>query len=165
MAYSRAQTRFLGGLVLIAVLVADQWSKAGVVEFSHIHFFPYEITSFFSLVVAHNQGVSFGMLGHGNTALPLIITLFTSAVVVMLAVWWARAAESGVILGLSFIIGGAVGNILDRARFGAVTDFLDFHWRNHHWPAFNVADSCIFIGVVILLLLSIVAPAPVPKKD
>ena len=65
-------------------------------------------------------------------------------------------------LALGFIFGGAVGNLIDRGRFGAVVDFLDFHWRGYHWPAFNVADSAISVGVA-LLALRILWPAPKPE--
>mgnify|MGYP006305004031 FL=1 len=108
----------------------------------------------FNLVRAHNEGVAFGMLsGAGGWQIPLLLVV-TTGVVIALGVWLARLGrrETGTRLALALILGGAVGNLIDRARFGHVVDFLDFHWREvYHYPAFNVADSGITVGAVILI--------------
>jgi len=109
-----------------------------------------EVLPFFNIVMVWNQGISFGMLAGHNQ--PLILSVMSSAIVAVLLVWLFRNRSAQTAVALGFVIGGAVGNILDRLRFGAVADFLDFHMENYHWPAFNVADSAIFIGVVLLCI-------------
>ena len=85
------------------------------------------------------------------------------AVVIVLAVWLTRTDRTTVALGLGLIIGGAIGNVIDRIRFGAVFDFLDFHAFGFHWPAFNVADSAISVGAVILVVDSLFVRPEVRK--
>ncbi len=89
----------------------------------------------------------------------IALTVVTSLIAFILFLGLLVATDLLVALALGCIAGGAVGNIIDRVRVGSVTDFLDFHLGEYHWPAFNVADSAIFIGVVILVLISIVRPA------
>jgi signal peptidase II len=115
--------------------------------------------------MVRNHGISFGMFAESHAWMPLLLTVLTSLVAIGLAFWLARNDEPVVALALGAIIGGALGNIIDRARTGAVTDFLDFHIGMYHWPAFNVADSAIFIGVVILVLIGIVSPAKKKETD
>lgn len=149
--------RFLGILIACEVVMLDQWSKTLVHNLSATTTLPLEITSFFNIVLTGNRGISFGMLRHGQGWLPQLLTLATSGVAVVLLVWMLRSTENATILALGGIIGGALGNIIDRMRLGAVTDFLDFHLGIYHWPAFNLADSAIFVGVVILAFGSIVS--------
>lgn len=120
---------------------------------------PMEILPFFNLVLLWNRGISFGMLGHMQSWMPIALTLAISLVALTLAIWLLRARDLPTALALGFIVGGALGNIVDRVRFGAVADFLDFHWGHLHFWSFNVADSAIFVGVVILTLISIVCPS------
>jgi len=159
---SVARARLLGFSVLIAVAVLDQWSKA--VLAARANALPENLLPFFSLVLVHNRGISFGLLGRMPPWMAPLLTGFTSLVALALIVWLARARESLVALTLGLIVGGALGNIIDRVRVGAVTDFLDFHLGPHHWPAFNLADSAICMGVVILVLISIVRPS-IMKED
>ncbi len=110
-----------------------------------------EITSFFNLVQVWNRGVSFGMLNdltHGK----LIIICLNLTISSILVVWLFKNKHPYLTLSLSFIIGGALGNLIDRIMNNAVADFLDFHIMGYHWPAFNLADSFVFIGVAMLLL-------------
>lgn len=109
----------------------------------------------FHLTLTFNPGVAFGFLGTVGPAwrwLVGLLSLVALAVLGSLAVrllpdgdWWTAS-------GLGLIFGGAVGNLLDRVRFGAVVDFLDVHWGNYHWPAFNLADSGITVGVAVLVI-------------
>jgi signal peptidase II len=163
MAFIRSYPRLLGFCLLLAVLIADQWSKAAV-STAGFDRSPRDILPFFSLVLVHNRGISFGLFTQVQAAMPWALTATTSAVAAGLLIWLARANDWFITLALGFIIGGALGNIIDRLRLGAVTDFLDFHLGGYHWPAFNLADSAIFIGVVILLLISIVGPSA-PKEE
>lgn len=108
-----------------------------------------EVSSFFNWVMVWNQGVSFGLM-KGDT--PTFLIIATLAVSAIFALWLARARHWLPMLALSFVIGGALGNVIDRFRFGAVADFLDFHARGYHFPAFNLADSCISVGIALLVL-------------
>lgn len=111
---------------------------------------PIEVTSFFNLVLVWNKGVSFGMFGSGDFT--TVLSLFAAAVTVILIGWLWKTTSTLLSLSISLIIGGAIGNIIDRIRFGAVVDFLDFHALGYHWPAFNVADAAICVGVVLIFL-------------
>ena len=141
------------GLALASgVLAADQISKWLILGLFSDATQPYfEITPFFNIVLAWNRGISFGMFGdageHGDT----VLIVMTLAIATGLAVWLMRAETRLSALALGAIIGGAIGNVIDRFRFGAVTDFLDLHVLGYHWPAFNVADSAIVIGAVMLM--------------
>ena len=111
-----------------------------------------EILPFFDLVLVHNRGVTFGLLATDHPTGRWLLILLTSAVTTGLLVWLARVQ--------SRLQAAALG-LVDRLRHGAVTDFLDFHFQGYHWPAFNLADSRIVLGVLLLLLLinDLLAPA------
>jgi signal peptidase II len=110
-----------------------------------------EITPFFNLVMVWNRGITFGMFGDAGWG-RWAFAVLALAIVVVLISWLSRASYRSTALALGLVIGGAIGNVIDRIRWGAVADFLDFHVAGWHWPAFNVADSAIVIGVGILLL-------------
>jgi signal peptidase II len=122
-----------------------------------------EVTGFFNLVTVWNFGVSFGMFNRGSAESAWVFALIAGAITAGLVVWLARAPERLVGSALGLIIGGAIGNVIDRLRFGAVFDFLDFHVSGWHWPAFNVADAAITIGVFLLLLDALFASKPSVK--
>lgn len=109
------------------------------------------VFNFFSLVKVWNRGVSFGMFNQLGGA-PVILSLVQFLIMVAVFVWMSRNEKKHFAIALGLIAGGALGNLSDRIKNGAVADFLDFHIASYHWPAFNLADSCVFIGVVILLL-------------
>jgi signal peptidase II len=144
--------RVLGWVVIILVL--DQLTKMIVDRTMSLHQSIPIIDGFFSLTYVRNTGAAFGIFAGSHEAfrLPFLILVSVLAlgfVVVMLK--RLRDEETGLITALSFIIGGAIGNLVDRVLYGEVIDFLDFYWSNYHWPAFNVADSCITVGVLITL--------------
>jgi len=144
------------GLALASgVLAADQISKWAALD--HFNQAPsqIEVTSFFNLVLVWNRGVSFGMFGGAGSWGPWALVGLAVVISIFLSVWMVRADTRTTALGLALIIGGAVGNVIDRVRFGAVVDFLDFHAMGYHWPAFNVADSAITIGAAVLILESL----------
>lgn len=127
----------------------DQGTKALALAYAPHLASGIKILPVFNLVLVHNTGVSFGLFG----LVPWwTLGLLGAVVVAILAVWlWrTRSLLEGAALGL--VIGGALGNVLDRVRHGAVTDFLDLHVGAYHWPAFNVADVAIVSGVGLLLL-------------
>lgn len=115
-----------------------------------------EITSFFNLVMAWNTGVSFSMFSDSGVYMPYILILVALAITVLFGIWlWKETSHlSGICY--AFVIGGALGNVVDRARFGAVIDFLDFHVFGYHWPAFNVADMCVVTGISLLIITSLI---------
>lgn len=109
------------------------------------------IFNFFSLVKVWNRGVSFGMFNQLESG-QVILSLLQFAIMLIVLVWLYRNEKPHISYALGLIAGGALGNLSDRIKNGAVADFLDFHIASYHWPAFNLADSCVFIGVAILLL-------------
>jgi len=145
--------QFQKGLGLAALIILiDQSSKWWILSTVMNPPRVIEVTPFFNLVMAWNRGVSFGMLNSGGWLSEWGLPVATAAIILGLGVWLARADKLITALGLGLIIGGALGNLIDRIRFGAVADFLDFHWASYHWPAFNAADSAITIGAVALVL-------------
>ena len=118
------------------------------------------VTSFFNLVLTWNNGISFGLFNNGSNLNALILSLLAIAIVIFLIMWLRKSETKRVAIGLGLIIGGAIGNIIDRGLHGAVVDFLDFHINLYHWPAFNIADSCITIGAMILVFDSLFSPKP-----
>ena len=145
---------FLGSIVALFVIAADQLSKYFVLSWLGVR--AYEpLTSFFSVVRAWNTGVSFSMLNnYGNIGAYLLSAM--AVIIVLMLLHWLRKEENRLTqAALGLIMGGALGNVIDRLRFGAVFDFLDVHVGDLHWPAFNVADSCICIGAAIIILQSI----------
>jgi signal peptidase II len=135
-----------------AVALLDQLSKWWIVERVMDPPRALEITGFLNLMLIYNRGVSFGLLDSEAALLPWLLSGLAVAIVIGL-VAWLRHIEGrwpGVAVGL--IVGGALGNVVDRLRLGAVIDFLDLHWAGFHWPAFNLADGAITLGVALLLL-------------
>ena len=147
---------FRNGLTLaLAVLVIDQTTKWWIVFTVMQPPRVIPVTPFFNLVMGWNRGVSFGMLDSESSATAWILSLVALAISAALGVWLYRSDRLRVALGIGLVIGGAVGNVVDRVRWGAVADFLDLHWAGYHWPAFNVADSAITVGAAVLILDSL----------
>lgn len=121
-----------------------------------------EIAPFFNLALGFNTGVSFGMFRELFLERPLVLSGMTSVVVAGLLVWAVRVAKPLETICLGTIAGGATGNVVDRFRQGAVTDFLDFHLGGWHWPAFNLADVTIVVGAILLIAASLWPPSSVP---
>lgn len=113
-----------------------------------------EVLPFFNIVMVWNQGVSFGMFNGSSAYGPLILSGLSLVIAGIFLVWLFRSRSKLQCFAIVFVIAGALGNVVDRVRFGAVIDFLDFHIAGLHWPAFNVADSCVFIGVFLLIVQS-----------
>lgn len=144
--------RLLPALLVIAL---DQTTKAAVIDALR----PYEtlslIPGFFNLVHVRNPGIAFGILSQfGKVWSAFFLSAVTVAVIIALLVWFGRfgSEERCKTVGLSLVIGGAIGNLIDRIRLGEVVDFLDFYMRSFHWPAFNVADSAVTAGTICLAL-------------
>lgn len=109
-----------------------------------------EVTSFFNMVMVWNKGVSFGMFASYDELMPYVLSSVAIVMALFLGVWMIRAKHLSVLIPLAMVIAGALANVWDRLRFGAVADFFDFHWGDWHYPAFNIADCCIVVGVIAL---------------
>jgi signal peptidase II len=147
----------------LAVLILDQLTKLLAVERLAPGVPVSVVDGFFSLTLVMNPGLAFGMLSATPTAWRWVVASLSMGALAVLTVIGARLLPSGgrlTRLALGLIFGGAVGNLIDRGRFGAVTDFLDFYWQSYHWPAFNVADSAISVGVALLALRMLWPGAP-----
>ncbi len=142
-------SRWLGIAALIIVL--DQASKYAITQWL-VDGHSVEVTSFFNIVLVHNAGAAFSFLAAAagwQRGFFIGIALIASVWIVVLLRRHAR--ETGFCLALSLILGGALGNLIDRILLGAVVDFLDFHAAGWHWPAFNVADSAITCGAALVV--------------
>jgi signal peptidase II len=138
-----------------AVIILDLWTKALVLARIELHEAVPIIPNFFQLVHVRNTGAAFGIGANaGSRIVPMLLNAGAIAVFCVVVVYALRSAVTDRVLqtGLHLILGGAVGNLVDRFRFGFVVDFLDVYVGNHHWPAFNVADSAICIGIALLFL-------------
>ncbi|NMA32409.1 MAG: signal peptidase II, partial [Alphaproteobacteria bacterium] len=154
-------------LIVFLVIILDQVSKGillymilGSVPVSGEAFqlipYPYlmsQVTGFFNLVFTWNPGTSFSLFRSLGESAPLVIIAITGVIIGFLGYQlFARKNTKLETVALAMIVGGALGNLIDRIRFGAVIDFLDFHIGRLHWPAFNVADICITIGVILFII-------------
>jgi signal peptidase II len=149
-----------------AIVVLDQITKAIVLERLPLGVPVPVIDGLLSLTLVLNPGLAFGLLGGVPSAWRWVVAALSLVALAVLARVALRVVPDGGWAGrlaIGLIFGGAVGNLIDRARFGAVVDFVDVYWRGWHWPAFNVADSAITVGVALLalrLLNDRAAPAP-----
>ncbi len=138
-------------LIFLVIVIADQATKAAadayIIPFHSIDI----ISGFFSLVNVRNPGAAFGILNDAGSIRVFLLSGVSILALIIIGVVLSKARERTHVIALSLIGGGAAGNLIDRLRFGEVVDFLDFHVWGHHWPAFNVADCAISIGVVLYL--------------
>ncbi|MFH1218112.1 MAG: signal peptidase II [Pseudomonadota bacterium] len=151
----RRQLSF-GWLIVLALLVvvADQYTKWLVVSRFSLYETVSVIPGFFNLTYLHNTGAAFGLLANANPAWRVYFFVGIACVALVFVLFaFQQYRRRGMIylLVFSFIAGGAVGNLIDRVRYGSVVDFLDFYVATYHWPAFNVADSAIVVGVGLFL--------------
>jgi signal peptidase II len=144
--------RYFPLALVAAVVVAalDQASKWWVVEklMQPPRLVP--LTPFLDLVLVRNNGISFGLFNTGGAAQPIVFTALAVLIAVGLLVWLRSVTRGWVALAIGAILGGAVGNVLDRLRLGSVVDFVDAHLGDWHWPVFNVADSAICVAVAVI---------------
>lgn len=158
-------------LIILAIILLDQLTKGVLINLitGRVPMFapawqlipvPYlmsHVTDFFNVVFTWNPGTSFSLFRALGEAAPIIIIVLTAFVIGAISYYLFYRAQSYERLPLAFIVGGALGNLIDRMRFGAVVDFLDFHIGGAHWPAFNVADIFICVGVGLYILNWILA--------
>jgi signal peptidase II len=140
----------LGVACAVLVIVLDQISKPlmrGWLAASDIY-----VTPFFNLVSAWNQGVGFSLMTMRGASGPYVLSALAILISIGLFVWMLRSHRVLPVIGLGLAIGGALGNVIDRLTHGAVFDFLQFHTAGYYFPAFNLADSALTIGVVLLVV-------------
>jgi signal peptidase II len=151
----RAAMLALGLAVAVVTLALDQASKWVILTQVMSPPRVIEVLPVFNLVLTFNQGISFGLFSGETAWQPYLLSALALAISAGLFTWLARQPSRHLAIAVGLIVGGAVGNVIDRIRIAAVVDFLDFHWGDWHWPAFNVADSAITLGVVCILLVDI----------
>lgn len=143
------------GIALLAfavALVADLGTKWLILSLVMVPPRVIEVMPVLNLTLGFNPGVSFGLLSGAFTDRPMLLAGITGFIAAGLLVWAMRSEQPLETLGLGLVEGGATGNLLDRVRQGAVTDFLDFYVGAWHWPAFNTADIAIAVGVVLMIV-------------
>ncbi len=142
---------WLGLAALLALL--DLWTKH-LASQNLVLYRPVEVTSWFNLTLAHNDGAAFSLLADAGGWQRWFFSVVAVIIAGVLMVWLKRLPQHARLLpvGISLVLGGAAGNLVDRIRLGYVVDFIDIHYQGWHWPAFNLADSVIVIGVIVLLI-------------
>jgi signal peptidase II len=136
----------------LIILLADQFTKVLIAGYYHLHDATY-VTSFFNVVRAHNTGAAFSFLaGASGWQRWFFTAVGVGAAILILWMLMSHAGQKLFSFAMACILGGAIGNVIDRLVHGYVIDFLDFHWHEVHFPAFNVADSAITLGAACLIL-------------
>jgi len=119
------------------------------------NFTNHKINGFLDFVMVWNQGISFGLFSNGSETGMLIFIGISCCISLGLLIWMAKCDHPLNSVAIALIIGGAIGNVIDRIRFGAVADFIDLHYNDTHWPAFNVADICVCFGAFLVVLYTL----------
>lgn len=143
-----------------AVIVADQVTKTIILNWLDLYQ-TVPVMPFFNLTLAYNTGAAFSFLASAGGWQRWFFVILAAVIVTVLTVWLSRLAKTAKLeaISLALIIGGAVGNVVDRLMHGHVIDFLDVYVGTNHWPAFNIADSAICVGAVLLIIDSFRKPA------
>lgn len=140
-------------IISIVILILDQVTKIAVDASFRLHESVPVIRGLFHLTYVRNKGAAFGIFADSAIRIPFFISVSLIAILAML--WYLRRLRDDqrlAVYAISLVFAGAVGNLIDRIRLGEVIDFLDVFWGRHHWPAFNIADSAITVGVALLIL-------------
>ena len=150
----------------LLVVVLDQWSKYWIVA----NFREYEVLTVwpvFNLTLVYNTGAAFSFLSDAGGWQRWFFVIVGVLVSIIMVVWLYRLQprERWTALGLALIVGGAVGNLIDRIVLGKVVDFLQWHWHDWYWPSFNLADSAITLGVILLLIDGLFARPPQQEEN
>lgn len=140
-------------LIVLAGLLVDQVTKLYIHGSMSLHQSIPVLDGLFNITYLRNKGAAFSFLSQVSWRIPFFIAVtLVAAVVILVALRRLREDQRLAQTALAMIFSGALGNLIDRVRLGEVIDFLDVYWRNHHWPAFNVADSLICVGVALVAL-------------
>jgi signal peptidase II len=143
--------------ISVVIIVADQITKLWI-ERGMVLGDSFEVLPILDIVRAHNYGAAFSFLDDAGGWQRWVFTLFAVGVSIALVIWLRKlslAAQTLLVFGLTLILGGAIGNVIDRIEHGYVVDFVHAHWGHHYFPAFNVADAAISIGAVLVILDSL----------
>ncbi len=138
-------------ILSLITIILDQLTK-GLALFYLPQYESVPVFPTFNLFLTYNKGVSFSFLTSDHPMMPWALSAFALIVCILIVRWMRTEKNKWALMGLALILGGAIGNVIDRIRFGAVVDFLDFYIGTHHWPAFNIADSAICIGVALIFI-------------
>jgi len=152
----------------LLIIVLDQLSKLLVIRGLRVHESVPVIQGFFDLVHVRNRGMAFGFMNRAHADFGFWLLVSTSIIAIVLLLFWFFKLKDGdtcVTLGLSLILGGAVGNLIDRLRFREVVDFLDVFVGAYHWPAFNVADAAITTGTFLVVITLFFKRSPDSKES
>ena len=133
-------------IVFLLDFITKYWATSGLVPHNPVSVFPC-----FNLYLTFNTGVSFSMFSAQSAVGVWALIGLTAGISAFIIYFIQKETENLSRIGLAMVLGGAIGNLVDRIRFGSVVDFLDFYWGKYHWPAFNVADSAICIGAILIL--------------
>ncbi|MDY0383705.1 signal peptidase II [Trichlorobacter sp.] len=141
----------LFSLIVVLGLVADQASKLYIHGSMSLHQSIPVLDGLFNITYLRNKGAAFSFLANASWRIPFFITVtLVAAVVILVVLRKLRVDQRLAQVALAMIFSGAIGNLIDRIRLGEVIDFLDVYWKSYHWPAFNVADSLICVGVALV---------------
>lgn len=142
-------------IISVIVIILDQISKA-IATANLTMFDPVAVMPMFNFTLMHNEGAAFSFLSEAGGWQRWFFAGLASIVSVVIFFWIKKLTpqEKGMAISLSLILGGAIGNLIDRVRFGYVVDFIDVYYNTSHWPAFNIADSAISVGAVIMIIFS-----------
>ena len=156
---------FFWYLIAFFILILDQFTKqliAGSFNYGDVQ----DITAYFNLVRVHNYGAAFSFLSEAGGWQRWALSSVAGIVSIGIIIWISRVPDNKHFerLALALILGGALGNLIDRMMLGYVVDFLDFHWSGMHFPAFNVADSCITMGAILLIIDSLCSDDPLSDQ-
>lgn len=144
---------FIISVMAVFIVLLDSYTKSLVLDIlGKFDNEIYGVTPFFNIVLVKNYGISFGAFNYERSSQTYLIIL-TSLITFIFFVWGIRSDDKRLQYPIGAVVGGAIGNLIDRFSFGSVIDFLDFHYGGMHFPAFNVADSAIFLGIVAIVLM------------
>lgn len=139
--------------IVASIVMLDQFTKKIIEKSMFLNQSVEVISNFFNIVYIKNPGAAFGIFANAGDYRVIFLVAVSFVAVIVIAYLIGEAKGMPSVIALSMICGGAIGNLIDRAKYGEVTDFLDFYIGSYHWPAFNVADSAITIGVCLMLVI------------
>jgi signal peptidase II len=145
----------LSAIISLSVIVLDQCTKYLIIKSFALYQSLTVIEHYLTIVHTRNRGIAFGLLSGPESGMRVFLLIATSLLAIVFILYLLsslKGTHTYATVTLSFILGGAIGNLIDRIRWGAVVDFIDLHWYHYHWPAFNCADSAISIGLVLLII-------------
>lgn len=139
----------------LIIVILDQITKT-MATANLMMFDPVAIMPMLNFTLMHNEGAAFSFLSNAGGWQRWFFTIIASVVSIVLIVWIKKLSpqEKGMAISLSLILGGAIGNLIDRVQFGYVVDFIDVYYNASHWPAFNIADAAISVGAVVMIIYS-----------